>query len=59
VLLGSGDHYASAGSWIIDLIMRGILYNAIGRVMRSMSLQEVVLVAVLAVVAYLAFRRRA
>jgi hypothetical protein len=56
---GHYAHHASGGlDWLLELVMRGVLYSAIGRLMRSLTLPEVLLVAAIAVVAFLAYRGR-
>ena len=45
--------------WLAEVVVRGGLYSAIGRVMRSLTLTEALIVAAIAVVAFMAYQRRA
>jgi hypothetical protein len=39
------------GSYIGDIILRSVVYNAVGRLMRAMTLTEVLLIAGIAILA--------
>ena len=45
--------------WLAEVVVRGGLYSAIGRVMRSLTLTEALIVAAIAVVAFMAYQRSA
>jgi hypothetical protein len=51
-------HAAGDLDWLPELVVRGVLYSAIGRFMRSLTLTEVLLVAAIAVIAFMAYQRR-
>ena len=55
---GHYAHHASGGGldWLAEVVVRGVLYSAIGRVMRSLTLTEA---AAIAVVAFTAYQQRA
>jgi hypothetical protein len=55
---GHYAHHASGLDWLAEVIVRGVLYSAIGRLMRSMTLPEALIVAAIVVVAFLAYRGR-
>jgi hypothetical protein len=62
--LAYAGHYAPHASgggldWLAEVVVRGVLYSAIGRVMRSLTLTEALIVAAIAVVAFTAYQRRA
>jgi hypothetical protein len=52
-------HHANALGWLADVAMRGVIYSTIGRVMRSLSLTEVLIVCAAAVCLFLVFNRNA
>ena len=58
---GHYAHHASGGGldWLAEVVVRGVLYSAIGRVMRSLTLTEALIVAAIAVVAFTAYQQRA
>ena len=45
--------------WLAEVVVRGGLYSAIGRLIRSLTLTEALIVAAITVVMFLAYRRRA
>lgn len=52
-------HGHSAGAYLADIAMRGVIYSTINRVVRALTLTEVLVVCALAVGAFLMFSRRA
>jgi hypothetical protein len=56
---GHYAHHASGLDWLLDVAVRAVIYGAIGRLMRSLTLPEVLIVAAIVIVAFLAYRRRA
>jgi hypothetical protein len=53
-------HHASGGlDWLLNMVVHGVVYAAISRVIRSMTMPEVLLLAAVVVVAFLTYQRRA
>ena len=60
--LAYAGHYAhqSGGlDWVLNAVVHAVIFSTIGRLMRSLTLPEVLIVAAIVVVAFLAYRRRA
>ncbi len=58
LVIGARFHHGWGGlGWIGHTIARGVLYNAIGDVMRGMSFLEIVLIVAAVVAGVLAFSR--
>ena len=56
---GHAAHHVAGGlDWLAEIVVRGVLYSAIGRVMRHLTLTEAVIVAAIVVCAFLAYRGR-
>jgi hypothetical protein len=48
---GHNPHHYQGGTldWLLDMVVHGVVYGAIGRLMRSMTMPEVLLVATIVV----------
>jgi hypothetical protein len=60
-IMASAGHYAhQAGGldWLLNAVVHAVIFSAVGRVMRSMTLAEALIVAAIVVVAFLAYRGR-
>ena len=56
---GHYAHHASGGlDWLLDVAVRAVICGAIARLLRHLTLPEVLIVAVIVVAAFLAYRGR-
>jgi hypothetical protein len=58
-LADAGHHSAGGLDWLLEMVVRRVVYGAISRFMRSLTLPEMLIVAAIVVVALLAYQRRA
>jgi hypothetical protein len=57
---GHMSHHASGGmDWLLNAVVHAVIFQVVGRLMRTLTLTEVLTVAAIVVVAFLAYRRRA
>ena len=49
--------HGSAAEHLVDIGIRAVIYGAVSRVMREMTLTEVLILAAVAVVAFIAYHR--
>lgn len=55
----AGHHAASGGvDWLINAMVHAVIFSTVSRVLRTLTLPEVLLVAAIVVVAFLAYRSR-
>jgi hypothetical protein len=53
-------HHATGGlDWLLDAAVHAVIFSTVSRVLRSLTLPEVLIVAAIVVVALMAYRRRA
>jgi hypothetical protein len=57
---GHYAHHAGGGmDWLLNAVVHAVIFSAVGRLMHRLTLPEVLIVAAIIVVAFLAYQRRA
>ena len=57
---GHYAHHASGGlDWVLNALVHAVIFSTVSRILRHLTLPEVLIVAAIIVFAFLAYQRRA